>query len=378
MGRVAFRSPGARPGFTLIELLVAMVAIAVLTPFLMKPLQRYYTGQSQKLAATHLAQVADGARRYIAANYTALVTAATGTTAATFTVADMRAGGFLPSGFQGTNNWGQAYTVYVLEPTANELLGLVLTSGGRGHDANMPEFANVIVPGAATQVGAAGGFVPVGGVGGQVNDVVQGVGGGWSFAFAGTNIPNPGPGHLAANLFFGDSRGTDDYLYRVSVPGHPEYNQMSTGVDFNDNPIEQVEYIDFVAHDTASYACDGTAATEGRLLFNNSGMYVCRGGEWRLLQDSDTSALIQDVSIVANQALIPHPICPSDHPTPQIFVTPVAGIADNSGRYIKGWETLANIVGGNQWQVLVRLHTDVGWMTPGADFARLQIITKCS
>ena len=180
---------------------------------------------------------------------------------------------------------------------------IVLTEGGRGHDGDHPDFASIQVPHAASLLGAQGGFIPTGALPSQPNTKLQGVGGGWEWAFAGTNVPNPGAGHLGAMVYYADGVQDHDYLYRVAVPGKPELNQMATVLNMAGNDIHMgdatvgggdgkgVKAINFQHHAKAEFACASGEDFAGTVFFvekgpeadaddarKSGGMYVCRDG----------------------------------------------------------------------------------------------------
>lgn len=364
-------------GFTLLELLLAMVVATVMLAGLMTMSRNANERTLAKNAAEHMAVVASAASLYINANAVTLQTTATPSVAATVTPAQLITAGFLPASFSNRNPYNQSYMVYVLEPTAGTLRGLVLTSGGRSATASDKAFGNKSIPFAASLLGAKGGYVPTGSVPGQSSAVVQGSYGGWTMAFAGTNIPNPGPGHLAANLDLVDAAAMDDQLYRVSVPGHAELNTMQTSIDMSDNTLAEASSVKMTDHVLGDFTCDNTAATEGRVFFDDTeGLYLCREGEFVKILDSMNSLMLKDNSLVANGASVAKPVCPSGT-TPQIFVFPATYTADDSGRYVKGIETYAENVSGTEWKVHLRLLTDQGWMPPGTAYSRLVVSTQC-
>ena len=60
-------------------------------------------------------------------------------------------------------------------------------------------------------------------------------------------IASPGPGHLGAYSAFDEYDLGTDYLYRGEVPGHPEYNQMTTELDMTGHDIENVGSVQYVS-----------------------------------------------------------------------------------------------------------------------------------
>lgn len=233
-------------GFTLMELIVFTAILAIIVATAMPLVQDLEASTQASIAADQLREVSQASTAYIKANYAALQGIATPTTAAAVSTQTLQTQRFLPANGSYQNPWRQTYRLYVLEPTAGSLLGLVLTEGGRGApvSASLPEdvrFAERTVPAAARRTGAMGGFVSTGNVAGSVAGRLYGVGGGWTFDLAGTNVPNPGPGHLAAMLYLAEGELTEEFLYRSTVPGKPEANRMQVHLDMAGNDINNVD-----------------------------------------------------------------------------------------------------------------------------------------
>lgn len=238
--------PKRQHGFTLMELVVFAAILAVVVAAATPLVRDLQSATEAAIAADQLKDVARASVRYIRANYAALQGIATPATAAAIPTATLQAQNLLPGAGTYRNPWRQTYTLYVLEPTPGNLLGLVLTQGGRSAPAGAtrPEdirFAEGIVPAAARRTGAMGGFVSTGNVAGSIANRLYGVAGGWQFNLAGTNIPNPGPGHLAALLYLESGQLVEDFLYRFAVPGNPDANRMHVALDMNGNDINNAD-----------------------------------------------------------------------------------------------------------------------------------------
>ncbi|WP_204278965.1 shufflon system plasmid conjugative transfer pilus tip adhesin PilV, partial [Klebsiella aerogenes] len=52
--------------------------------------------------------------------------------------------------------------------------------------------------------------------------------GAWQVNLGASGFTNAGSGHVANLLAFTSQQSNANYLYRVSVPGHPELNAMQT------------------------------------------------------------------------------------------------------------------------------------------------------
>lgn len=233
-------------GFTLMELIIFTAILAVIVATVIPLVQDLEASTQASIAADQLKQVAQASALYIKANYAALQSIATPTTAAAVSTATLQAQRFLPANGNYRNPWRQTYTLYVLEPSAGDLLGLVLSEGGRGAPAAATRaedvrFVERTIPAAARRSGAMGGFVSTGNVAGSVAGRVYGVSGGWQMDLAATNVPNPGPGHLAAMLYLAAGELTEEFLYRAAVPGKPEANRMQVALDMGGNDLNNVD-----------------------------------------------------------------------------------------------------------------------------------------
>ena len=153
-------------GFTSLEILGALVVFLMLLPVLASLVESGLDSMKKRAVADHLAKVADAASSYCKEHWAGLVASTSATTAASITLNQLRADGFLPSGFQNTNAWGQTYGIYALQPATGELQTVVLTTGGRGVGEDK-SFLNSDVPSCAAEIGGAGGFIPTGDVPGQ-------------------------------------------------------------------------------------------------------------------------------------------------------------------------------------------------------------------
>jgi len=218
-------------GFTLIELLVVLIVSILVLIGIATQLQRYAEGLAAQAAAQHAATVRKAAKAYIADNYATLVASAGPSTPATIAPATLASGGYLPAGFSATNGYGQSFTVKVIEPTANRLEAIVLTTGGDTLDGqNLRNIANLI--------GVDGGYVVTGGA----SAVANGAYGGWSrdlTPFGGA----AGNGKIAVALFVTEASTQDDYLHRSATAGRPEFNRMNTAVDMNSNDVNNARNV---------------------------------------------------------------------------------------------------------------------------------------
>ncbi len=262
-------------------------------------------------------------------HYQDLTNLSTDTVATAIPVTTLIADNYLPASFKTTNPWAQNYNVYVLKPSVNDLMLLVLTENGKGYDPNRPDFSTKTVPKTANMIGAEGGYVPARVLASEPNTIVQGAFGGWNFTFAGTNIPNPGSAHLAYCKYFADGAATDDYLYRIAFPGRPDLNRMYTSLDMDGHTIlmgdgdvgggdgEGVGRINFEEHTEGDFSCAPGNDDGGSLYFDDDqGLFLCRQGSLYRINDTGNTGSFQASMIVANGMTISKPSCPTTLPNP--------------------------------------------------------------
>ncbi|GKT29876.1 shufflon system plasmid conjugative transfer pilus tip adhesin PilV, partial [Aduncisulcus paluster] len=164
--------------------------------------------------------------------------------------------------------------------------------------------------------------------------------GGWTVNLSGTNIPIPSPGHIGGRAFLREGDLSQDFLYRVEVPGHPELNEMSTELDMTDHAIENVKEIQFEEHTIADIDATG----------------FCGDPEKKaILADTGNSQLFKDATYATDGELIPKPTCPPGVTSvPQIFVAPAVfaeGPESQAFVAVQSWATDE----GDNWRVHLRI-----------------------
>lgn len=224
MKYIKMTTRAAQRGFTALETIVVLIVAVAALGLGGQYLSNYADNLSNQAAADHQKAVSDAAVKYIKDNYAAILATATATTPATITVPMLKSTGYLSSSFNNQNPFGQDYQILALEPTANKLETLIVTTGGE----TVPEMG---VRRIAQLVGAQGGFISA-----TDTTKAQGSYGGWQMALSSYGA-SPGAGHLASALFFADGALVSDYLYRNTVAGHPELNQMNTAIDMTGNNV---------------------------------------------------------------------------------------------------------------------------------------------
>ena len=218
-------------GMTLVEVLAALAIASALLVGLSTMIGDSIDEVREQQAALQQAQVVAAATRYLAANYSGLVTSTNGGAVTAVTVAQLKTAGFLPAGFAATNPYQQYACVLVRQPTPGRLDALVAGYGGTA----IPDRAIAAV---AMMAGQGGGYVSAAQPG-------TARGSSWLLATAayqnvacgGTTVLNGTAGHdgghLVSGLFYdGPGQLSTDFLYRDTVPGRPQLNQMNTPLGF--------------------------------------------------------------------------------------------------------------------------------------------------
>lgn len=217
-------------GFTAIELIVVLIVSVAAIGLGGQYLSNYADAQVDQAAADHMKTISDAAVKYIKDNYAAVTANATPTTPAVITVTMLKSTSYLTSSVTDQNAYGQTYQVLALQPVANKLQTLVITTGGE----TIPEMS---IRRIAQLSGARGGFIST-----SNPATATGSYGGWSMPLASYGV-SPGAGHIATALFFDDGMLVSDYLYRSTVPGHPELNRMNTAVDMGGNNVNNASAV---------------------------------------------------------------------------------------------------------------------------------------
>ena len=368
-------------GFTIVEMLIVLAIIAMLMPSVYDLWRSNFIAFQQGLAADQMRQVNEAANAYVKRNFETLLSSATPSSGPQISIQNLIDDDLLPDGFRNSNIWGQSYEIYVRSPHENTLNTITITRGGREHEEG-DSFATLTVPGAALQLGGAGGFVPTGALPGQTDGTLHGAAGGFILDLAALGIASPGPGHLGAYSAFNEYDLGTDYLYRSEVPGHPEYNQMETSLDMTGHDIENVGSIQYVSRTVA----DGetcTEADEGKMFLDeDQGMYLCRNNQLVLLADTGNSTQFKTSTFVNNGDKVAKPSCaPGTDTVPQIYVAPAivsSGEQSPSMASIQAWATS---VSDTEWQVHLRVlntSSSDAWIYPDSNYGRVMVFTTCA
>ncbi|KAF0232597.1 MAG: hypothetical protein FD177_2375 [Desulfovibrionaceae bacterium] len=365
----------------LIEVIGGIVVLFILLPSLANLWMMGSEEMEKRQAADQLVQVSRAAAAYVRKHQTTLLGQTSASSGPVITTGPLVTEEFLPAGFQGQNVWGQTYQIHFRQPSTNTIQAVVLTTGGRGHETARPKFGTAVVPSAAAMAGGSGAFIPTGDVPGQAAGTLRGAFGGWTIDLASLGIASPGAGHLGALSTFDSTSLGQDFLYRVSVPGHAELNAMQTELDMTDHAIRNVQEVQFTARALGTETCD--ADTEGRVFLDvNQGLYICRNGKMEVLADTGNSTLLKSATLAKDGDLVTKPVCPPGTSTvPEIFVAPSIVSAGAEAPPLTAFQAWATSVSTTQWRVNLRLLTtddNLSWVNPASDFARIIVCTTCA
>lgn len=273
-------------GMTIIEILGALAIGSAMLIGLSTLIDSSLEDLEGQQAGLYQAQVTAAARKYITANYQALLTATpAAASVASISVADLRNQLFLPQGFGLANGYGQSTCVLVRQPTpgSGKLDALVVTYGGQ-------QIEDRIIPVVASNAGQGSGYIA------KASPAIA-RGSSWSLDTAAyRNVACPGAatpalagnasdgGHLASSLFYdGPGQLSTDFLYRNDVPGRPELNQMRTPIHLVPGTGAQATEND--ATDPRCTAASGTGKVavdaQGRVLSCQGGIWKRQSGYWK-------------------------------------------------------------------------------------------------
>ncbi len=358
--------------------------------------------QQQRLAADHMISVVDATQQYIMAHKGTLLSGANMPTANSgpqITIATLRNEHFLPTNFSNNNVWRQGYRIYIRQPQAGTLQGVIVTTGGI-HSGALPakgtqadKFHNTTVPGAATLVGGAGGFTGSG-QGGRVATTLYGAANSWSIPLGDIGVAGPGAGQLGAVTTYSSSALGQDFLYRMSIPGMPELNQMQTALDMTDHSINHVHDLQLTEREISGETCAGINDSGRVFLDKNYGLYICRNGQMQVISDSGNSSQIKSTTIAVNGEKITKPTCAANTSTvPTIFTSPAIFEAGPEAPPMTSVQTWAEDK-STYWVIRMRIQTpakgktykagsvtytadDNGWVYPPKDYGKIFVITLC-
>ena len=251
-------------GFSMVEMIMALAIMGVVIAGSARMTEQYMGDTKNQIAAKQLQDVIAASKQYIKDNYAAVVATATPVSPATITVATLVSDNYLPSGFSATNAFGQTMETRALEPVANQITAVTVTSGGTAiNDIDLGSIA--------ASIGSMGGSVRS-----TSSTTLTGAMGGWSIPLADYGV-TPGAGHLGGAIWFDVNGGViSDYLYRNAVPGHPEANRMNTVLDMGGFRVTALQSIAVIGS-----ACAAPIVTGDMAQGPNGEILSCQAGTWK-------------------------------------------------------------------------------------------------
>lgn len=269
-------------GVTLIEMIAALAIMAIAFAGFYQILDQQSKNTRVATGAQQIKTTAEAMQAYINDNQATILANATLAKPYFINIASLRSGNYLPANNSSKTSWGHNMCGLVLN-NSGKLFGVLAFEGGTALD-------DVTLSNLASQIGAAGGGVYTNPT---IGSGVRGTQGGWSLALP-TNFANANTagtkcdgksgavtltaGRPVVALWQGIGLNNQDLLYRKSVNGQPQLNQMQAPlglwVDSAGTTVVQ------------SAAC----TTSGAMAADSTGKpYICQNGTWNAVNSSTTA-----------------------------------------------------------------------------------------
>ncbi|EHE9516870.1 shufflon system plasmid conjugative transfer pilus tip adhesin PilV [Salmonella enterica] len=216
-------NPPKRGMINITDAAIGIGALFLIMGVIVIPMNNWLSNQAKAIvASTQAKRVQKAVQLYIKDNHSMIASTATASTPYIFGVSRLISAGYLPTGFSTTNGFGATYQTRVFEPTADKLQSMTYLAGGA-------RLSKSLARKVAIGIGAEGGIID--------GNTAKGALGSWSVALSSFGGYNPGDGSVVIAGFYDHGISINDYLYRKSVPGHPELNTMSTSLNMGNNNI---------------------------------------------------------------------------------------------------------------------------------------------
>lgn len=232
-------------GLTLLEILLTLGILSSVFAGAAGLFDSYSTNMRSTVVGQQTNTFGQAMQAYIKDNYVGVSNVATETKPTLILVKKLKDEGYLTSAFTEKNVYGQYICGLVLQPdpATDKLNAIVVTEGGTAiNDLDLGQVAGTI--------GGAGGGIYT-----SAPTTLRGTMGGWSMAVGNYTNDNhlgltcngsPGKvtlaaGHPVMALWFTGGDTSSGLLYRNTVPGHPELNQMDTDIDMNNHSINNAD-----------------------------------------------------------------------------------------------------------------------------------------
>jgi hypothetical protein len=293
-------------GFTFVELMGTLLVASMMVIGVNAMIDSAMNDTKTQQAALQQSQAADAAKKYIANQYAALLTATGGgaTKAVPFTTAvtapmTQPMTDFLPASFAvGNHAYGKTFCLLVRQRPplpSTKLDALLITEGGADQSIagkfNPNAIAFTDLAYIAANAGQGGGYIsgaPLGNLGGALE--ARGAYNSWRVDgttaptlanFTGANCGTAvKAGQLATAIFYeGPGQYTTDFMYRNAVPNRPELNKMTTPIGMGAGSAAQVKEDDpcLAPIQPGTIAVSNAASADGIV----GRVLSCRNGSWQ-------------------------------------------------------------------------------------------------
>jgi hypothetical protein len=363
-------------GYVLLEHLGGMAVMLTLIPVLLWFWDKGITELKIRSVATHFNSITKAAEQYGLQYHAALLAASGPDSGVDISLQDLRDAGNLPEHIQDLNAWGQGYQVSSRLRDDGNLAMIVMTFGGPDYSANA-HFLNITVPETAAM--AKAGFVPTDLLYGD--NRLRGAYGAWDVSLSDIGVSSS-PGYLGMISTLDSSMLGMDYLYRVSVPDHPELNEMATTLDMTDHAIVNAQSLQYAPHeyDNIKDTFCADSDDEGKTFLDPLiGLYICRNEQVQVISDTGNSLPMQSSQLVTHGAIVEKPVCPSGTNThPEIFVAHAIAAQGAESKAFAAMQAWA-VDQDTDWLIQMRIKgIDDVWISPAANYGRMVAFTTCA
>lgn len=197
---------------------VAVIIVTLLIPLTLWAAEEY----RMNVAAGQANTVQKAVNRYIADQQATIAASSSPSAGYTLTVPMLISAGYLPAGYSANNAYTATYRTLIFQPSPNKFHTMTFLTGGS--TLSLSDARRL-----ANHIGPAGGYIEDG--------VAKGALGSWQENLSAFGGYNPGNGSIVIAGFYANGALVNDYLYRHSVPGHPELNTMGTALNMGGNDI---------------------------------------------------------------------------------------------------------------------------------------------
>lgn len=387
------RGTRSEAGFLTAEAVMMIMVLVVLLPVAYAGWNMGFAALKARAVAQHLVQVSEAAKVYARSN--SLLTSLTpGADATSISGADLVTANLLPNstGSEPLNAWQQGYKIYYSIPAANP---------------KVPPALSVVVVTVPSATGTAvsesdalkaAGFAGAGAVlpeNGGTDLYLRNPAGGWQIKLDTPTLPDTVPtvGSIGTYASLDDKALNNDLLYRVSVPGRPELNQMHVDLDMRDKSVLNVGSMQFNATSTTGATiadmCKQVSApndTDGKVFYYNhptddfqSGLYACKGETPFLIADSANSTPVRKAAIVESGDPVDKPNCTAPS-IPFISVSPANVVVNGGAPPAKTsiYSSYADVPApATQWTVSLTAMDENGNALPVVG-STLSVLTSCA